>query len=142
MARKRQILSVFMDSSVLFAATLSQTGGSAKLFTLKKLKLQTSRIVLTEVERNIRGKLENYYLDRFFMLVSKMIILEQSPDNKLISEAKNAIVDKDAIILAEGKISKTNVIVTLDQKHFFTDSARNFVKPAKIMNPKELINLV
>ncbi|MEK7127705.1 MAG: type II toxin-antitoxin system VapC family toxin [Patescibacteria group bacterium] len=140
MARKRQNISVFVDSSVLFAATLSQTGGSAKLFTLKKLKLQTSRIVLTEVERNVREKLENYYLDRFFMLVAKMAILEQNPDDKLILESKKVIVDKDAIILAEGKISKANVIVTLDQKHFFTDSARNFVKPAKIMNPKELIN--
>lgn len=79
---------VFVDSSVLFSAVNSPTGGSSKLFTLKNIKLITSRVVLTETERNVREKLHEYHLDRLFMLVGKIGILKQLPDNKLIKKAK------------------------------------------------------
>ncbi len=63
---------IFLDSSVLFTAVNSPTGGSAKLFTLKNIKLTTSKLVLTETERNIREKLESYHLERFFLLTEKL----------------------------------------------------------------------
>lgn len=79
---------VFLDSSVLFTAVNSPTGGSARLFTLKKIKLVTSSLVLTEVERNIYKKLQNYHLKRFFLLVKKIEILKQEPNFQLIQKAK------------------------------------------------------
>lgn len=140
-ARRQNLTAVFVDSSVLFAAVLSPTGGSAKLFTLDKIKPQTSKVVLAEVERNVRAKGENYHIDRFFMLADKLELLDQVPNNLLIASAKKAIVEKDAVILAEAKQIKAKILVTLDKKHFLSAGAKKFLAPGKILTPKELIEL-
>jgi len=130
---------VFLDSSVLFTAVNSPSGGSAKLFTLKTIKLTTSKLVLTEVERNIHKKLEDYHLKRFFLLVSKIEISDQTPSDKLIEKARKAIVEKDAAILAEAKKTQADFLATLDKKHFLTSRAIAFLKPKKIMTPKMIL---
>lgn len=133
---------IFLDSSVLFTAINSPTGGSSKLFTLKRLMLCTSRVVLTEVERNVRQKLQSYHLDRFFLLTSKLQIINQKPEIALINKAKSAIHEKDAIILAEAKQADIDILVTLDMKHFFTEKAMKFIAPKKIMTPKMVIEMM
>ena len=133
---------VFLDSSVLFSAVNSPTGGSSKLFTLKNIKLITSNFVLTETERNVRKKLHEYHLDRFLMLVEKIEIIKQFPDERLIEKAGKVIVEKDSVILAESKKSKADFLVTLDQKHFLTDGTAKFLKPQKALAPKMLIEIV
>lgn len=130
---------VFVDSSVLFTAVNSPTGGSAKLFTLANIKLITSKLVLTEVERNVRKKLQEYHLERFFMLTAKMHITQQASNEKCIKKAQKAIVEKDALILAQAKEAKTDYLVTLDKKHFFANDAILFLKPQKIYTPKMLL---
>lgn len=129
----------FLDSSVLFSAVNSPIGGSSKLFTLKKIKLITSPIVLTEVERNVRGKLQSFHLERFFMLVSQINLMQQTPNQQLINQAKKIIVEKDAVILQEAKQAKANYLVTLDQKHFLNQKVDQFLKPQKVLTPKMLI---
>lgn len=133
------IRAVFVDSSVLFTAVNSPSGGSAKLFTLANIKLITSKLVLTEVERNVRKKLQEHHLERFFMLTAKMHIAEQTPDDNCIKKAQKAIVEKDAVILAQAKEAKTKYLVTLDKKHFLTNDAIRFLKPQKIYTPKMLL---
>lgn len=133
---------VFVDSSVLFSAVNSPIGGSSKIFTLKNIKLITSKIVLTETERNVRNKLQNYHLERFFMLADKLEIIKQLPNNKLIEKARRAIVGKDSIILAESYKSKADFLVTLDRKHFLTDSVAKFLKSQKTLTPKMLIEII
>ncbi len=135
MAKRRPTLSCFIDSSVLFSATNSPTGGSSKIFT-KNLKLIVSIVVLTEVERNIRDKLTDYHLKRFFLLVSKITILNQVPNQRQIESAKKVIVEKDAVILASAKLAKSQILLTLDQKHFLTPTVGEFMKPAQILTPK------
>lgn len=134
--------SAFLDSSVLFTATNSPTGGSAKLFTSDKLKLVTSLIVLVEVERNVRKKLQDYHLERFFMLSGKLMILTQELNKKLVSQAKKIIVEKDAMILAEAKQAKCDFLITLDKKHFLTDKVALFLKPQKAVTPKVILGLL
>lgn len=129
---------VFLDSSVLFTAVNSPTGGSAKLFTIKDIRLTTSKVVLAEVERNVREKLELYHLERFFTLVENMKILDQVPDEKLIEKAKKIIALKDAVILAEAKQARVSILVTLDKKHFLTLQVEKFLKPKKVITPKIL----
>lgn len=130
---------VFLDSSVLFTAVNSPAGGSAKLFTLSNISLLTSPVVLAEVERNVRKKLQAYHLERFFVLVKHLTILTQLPDKRQITRAQRVIVEKDAVILAEAKMSPCTILVTLDRKHFFTEEVRTFVKPMRILTPKDLI---
>lgn len=132
----------FLDSSVLFTAVNSPSGGSAKLFTFKNLKLISSSVVLTETERNVRKKLQSYHLERFFLLVDLLTIKKQKPDDKSISKAREIIAEKDAVILAEAKKAKCNFLVSLDKKHFLTAAASDFIKPQKIITPKMLIELV
>ena len=141
MARRRQVdlKSVFVDSSVLFTAANSPTGGSAKLFALKSIKLVVSPLVLTETERNIRKKLHSYELERFFKLVEKTHILDQKPDLDLVRQAKKVIAEKDAVILAEAKQSKSDFLVTLDKKDFLNESVSRFLKPSVALTPKDLI---
>lgn len=127
---------VFLDSSVLFSAINSPTGGSSKLFVTKRLHLVTSTVVIAEVERNVRKKLASYHLERFFLLVGQLTILSQTPDDACIKKAQAVIVEKDSVILTEAKQSKADIIATLDKKHFFTKPVMNFVKSQKIMTPK------
>lgn len=129
----------FLDSSVLFSAAASPTGGSSKLFTIKNLSLTTSPTVLTEVERNVRKKLQSHNLERFFMLVSKIILTSQKPNDQLIKKAMKVIAAKDAVILQEVKRSGSNFLVTLDKKHFLTTKVETFLKPQKVLTPKMLI---
>lgn len=136
MVTRRRDLKLFLDSSVLFTAVNSPTGGSAKLFTLQNIKLFVSKIVLHEVEKNVRNKLQDYHLDRFFMLVSKLSIIDQIPNEEQITKAKKVIAEKDAVILAEAKKSNCEYLITLDKKDFLQEKVYKFIKPKKILTPK------
>lgn len=133
---------VFVDSSVLFTATNSPTGGSSKLFTISGIKPVVSAWVLTETERNVRAKLHNYHLERFFNLVSKTQILDQQPNSDLVNKAKKVIAQKDAIILAEAKLSKVDFLVTLDRKDFLNEKVAKFAKPTRVLTPKMLFDFL
>lgn len=144
MADRRQasMKTVFLDSSVLFSAINSPTGGSAKLFITQGLTLTTSKVVLTEVERNVRKKLASYHLERFFLLVGQLTVLAQTPNDARIKKAQAVIVEKDAVILAEAKESKADILATLDKKHFLTKSVMDFVKPQQVLTPKMILGRV
>ncbi|MBI3577291.1 type II toxin-antitoxin system VapC family toxin [Candidatus Gottesmanbacteria bacterium] len=131
---------IFLDSSVLFSAINSPTGGSAKLFVTKGIKLVSSKVVLTEVERNVRKKLASYQLERMFLLFGQFTILPQRPNKALIRKAKAIIVEKDAVILAEAKQAKIDILATLDKKHFLTKAAQAFLQPQKILTPKMILD--
>lgn len=145
MGKRRQTLkrkTLFLDSSVLFSAVNSSTGGSAKLFTLKNIQIVTSKTVLTEVERNIRIKLTSFHLNRFFVLVNKLEILPQIPDKESIKKALEIIVDKDAVILSEAKKASCDYLVTLDKKHFLTHKVALFLEPQIVVTPALFLNTV
>lgn len=76
------------------------------------------------------------------MLVNKVKILKQVPDNRLIKKAQKVIVEKDSVILAESKQSDSGFLVTLDKKHFLTKQAEKFLFPQKVLTPKMLIALI
>ena len=142
MAKRRPTLNLFLDSSVLFTAVNSPTGGSAKLFTLPNVKLFVSKVVLHEVEKNVRKKLASYHLDRFFMLVTRLDIILSNPSENLIRQAKKVIVEKDAVILAEAKKSKCDYIITLDKKDFLQEKVFKFIKPKRILTPKMFFEIL
>lgn len=142
MATRRRDLKLFLDSSVLFTAVNSPIGGSAKLFTLPKVKPFVSKIVLHEVEKNVRNKLHDYHLDRFFMLVDKLSIIDQIPSEEQIIITRSVIAEKDAVILAEVKNSNCDYLITLDKKDFLQEEVFKFIKPKKILTPKQFFDLI
>lgn len=137
--RRPARVTTFVDSSVLFSAVNSPSGGSAKLFTVKNVRLVTSLTVLAEVERNVRKKLLDVHLRRFFFLVDQVTILDQKPNDTLIEKTREVIVEKDAVILAEAKQSRAPIVVTLDRKHFLTPGVSKFLKPQHVATPKILL---
>lgn len=136
MAKRRSAINLFLDSSVLFTAVNSSFGGSAKLFTITDVKLHVSRVVLHEVEKNVRKKLGEIYLERFFRLVEKVIIIDDVPSEKAIKLAKKIIVEKDAVILADFIRSKCSHLITLDKRDFLQGKVFEFVAPKKVWTPK------
>ncbi|MBI4009550.1 putative toxin-antitoxin system toxin component, PIN family [Candidatus Roizmanbacteria bacterium] len=133
---------VFLDSSVFFSAVNSPTGGSAKLFILKNIHIVTSKLVLTEVERNVRKKLLEYHLERFFVLVEKIKIMNLPPEVDLIKKAEKVIVKKDATILSQNKQAESNYLVTLDKKHFLQNEVHQFIAPTRVLTPKDLLQIL
>ena len=142
MVKRRPTLELFLDSSVLFTAVNSPLGGSAKLFTLPYVKLIVSKIVLHEVEKNVRKKLAEYHLNRFFMLVSKLNVISSKPSKTLINKARKVIAEKDSVILAEAKRSKCDYLITLDKKDFLKEEVFRFIKPKKILTPKMFFEIL
>lgn len=134
--RRSALKTLFLDSSVIFSAANSPFGGSAKLFTLKNTKLLTSSLVLAEVERNVKAKLQSYHLERFLNLAKMLSIYDSHPDEKTIIKAKKVIHPKDAAILVEAKMSKADCVITLDKRHFLTEKVANYLKPQKVLSPK------
>ena len=130
------MITVFLDSSVFFSAINSPSGGSAKLFTLKTIDLITSKLVLVEVERNVRKKLLDYHLERFFFLAEKIKIVD------FINKAEEVIAKKDAVILSQAKQARTNFLVTLDKRHFLKAKATKFISPTKVLTPKDLLQML
>ena len=121
---------------MLFAAVSSSYGGSAKLFTLPEIKLHVSTIVLHEVEKNVRKKLGELYLERFFRLVKQLVIIRSIPNDMDLKSAKEVIVEKDSVILAEFIKSECTHLITLDKRDFLQEKVFKFVKPKKIWTPK------
>ena len=136
MAKRRSALNIFLDSSVLFSAVYSVSGGSAKLFTLKNVNLVASKLVLTEVERNVRQKLQSYHLARFFMLAELLTITESNLSASEIVLTKKVIAEKDAAILADFKKSKCSILIILDKKDFLQERVLKFVKPKRVLTTK------
>lgn len=133
---------VFVDSSAFFTAVNSPSGGSAKIFSLsrREYKLVASKVILAETERNVSRKLLPLHLDRFFRLIELVEVLDQLPDDRLIQQAKQVIVAKDAVILAEASQARTGFLLTLEKKHFQTDPVKNFLVPTRIVTPKDLLS--
>lgn len=127
---------LFLDSSVLFSAVCSPTGGSSKIFSLKSYKLTVSTFVLTEVERNVRQKLFGYHLNRFLKLANELNIVNPKISKKELEQCRNVIIEKDATILAQAKILKVDYLVTLDKRDFLNDKVNDLLYPAQVVTPK------
>lgn len=142
MARS-SLKTVFIDSSVLFAACKSRYGASAlTLANCKKEKIKgyVSLYTIIEVKRNITYEIDQKVKQRLntLLLGSKLKLVE--PPEEEIVRCKEVIKDKDAPILAAALTAKVDVLVTLDKKDFFQPKVREFMHPTKIISPKDLIN--
>lgn len=100
------------------------------------MQLHVSAIVLHEVEKNVRKKLGEIYLERFFRLVQQLSVIETLPSRQAITRAERVIAAKDAVILAEFKRSRCTHLITLDKHDFLQDKVVEFVHPKKIWTPK------
>ena len=136
---------LFLDSSVLFSAGWSVTGGSAKLIMWAsegKITAVVSKNVIAEVESNVGKKLPQMYWPRLENLLSFLEIDRTTTDKQEFEEAKEVIILKDAVILVDAKRCGVEILVTLDKKDMLQPKVHKFMHPIKVMTPKEVIEML
>ena len=134
---------LFLDASVLIAAAGSPDGGSALLLEIgqtKNIPVLVTRLILREAERNIRMKLSEKALIRFYKIIADLdpeVI--PVPTDEDLAAASEIVATKDAHVLAGARKGKATHLVTLDRKHFLGDDQRERVLPVVACTPGELL---
>ncbi len=132
---------IFIDSSVLFAASRSRTGASAIILGLcHKSQIQgvISPQVVGEVKRNVAQKLNQKGKQRLNVYLLQAKLKLTTPTEEEVIECKKYINEKDAPILAGAIKSKAHYFVTLDID-FMAKTITNVVKPMAIVTPKRFL---
>lgn len=136
-------MKVFLDSSILFAASYSQTGGSTAIINLAKkgkLLLFSSRFAIKEAERNLSKKAKEHHLDRFYQILEEVKITLVDVKRDLAKKTFGKMTgEKDAPILAAAIKSKANFLLTFDRKHLLTPKVKRKSFPIIVLTPEELI---
>ncbi len=133
---------VFLDTSVLFAAVLSPTGGARKLFLLAEagvLRLVVGPTVLTECDEVIRRKAPGTSPRLAQLLAAAQTETSAAPTKRQIKTAESYVrYAPDARVLAEAICAEPDWFVTHDKEHFL--KSRTKIKlPFEIGTPGDLI---
>lgn len=135
-------LKVFLDTSVLFSAVLSSTGGARKLFLLGEaglLILVVGKHVLREADEVVRRKAPASLPLLAQLLELGGVETVPAPTHKQMESARSVITYRpDAYVLAEAIRSEADWFVTHDKEHFI--KARTSIKlPFEIGTPGDLL---
>ena len=118
----RKNLKVFLDTSVLFSAVLSQSGGARKLFHLAEaglLQLIVGITVLREADEVVRRKAPASLPLLAQLLEAGQVETCSAPTPKQIESARNLVAyAPDARVLAEAIRAEADWFVTHDKEHF------------------------
>jgi len=119
---------LFLDTSVIFAAVLSPTGGARKLFLLGEaglIQLVVGPTVLRECQEVIQRKSPATLPTLAQLLASASLETSQAPAQKQIGEAKAYVqYAPDAWVLAEAILARPDWFVTHDKEHFLKHRSR------------------
>ncbi len=138
-------MKIFLDSSVIIAALLSEKGGSAKIVKLceaKLLKIYISEDVIKEIEEVLGRKMPEAK-----PLFKKLLVFAHFKKVTVtvshIKRAKAWISDEnDAKILAAAKQSKVDYLITLDINDFIRDSSVSRKSGLVIVTPADFLQKV
>ena len=132
---------IFFDASILIAAILSPTGGSAKLLKLAKnraIVAITSQTVIDEVINHTEKIHKTPEEILLFVKESGLLVRERVTQTEI--EKVSGIVDStDAHLLVGARGAACQYLLTLDKKHLLRSDIRKNVAPLRIVNPKELL---
>lgn len=132
-------MKVFVDTSVLLAASASKTGGSAlvlRLGSVGRVKLVTSEAVVEEAIRNAE-KLHVTTIVIEHLVLSSNIRVDPPPAFALVEKYEAIVSEKDAHVIAAAMAAKTKVLITLDRK--LKEQGERSIKIIQILTPEELL---
>lgn len=136
-------MKVFFDASVIIAAMLSKTGGSALLLEYikaKKIIGITSLTVIDEIlDEDKFKKLKKSKEDIEQFIAESGLLVRKQVTASEITPYQGKVDIEDAHLIAGAKLTKCKYLVTLDQKHLLDENIRKRFLPLKIVSPKELI---
>ena len=140
------MITVFIDTSVLFSACLSKIGASALILGYcrkNKIKGLISLYVLSEIKKNAVQKLDQLTRQRlnFYILQSNLDIVD-NPTFDEIKICQEVINPKYAPILAAAVKNKANYLITFNTKDFLLPKVKDFVKSLTILTPRDFVMLI
>jgi predicted nucleic acid-binding protein len=117
--------SVFIDTSVMFAASLSETGHARDLIVAGargEFALVLSTFVIEELQRSLAAKAPRALpiLDAFLALGVARVV---DPPVELVRQVAGVVALKDAPIVAGAIHSEAPFLATYDRKHLLTQAA-------------------
>ena len=137
-----KVSKLFIDSSVLMAASISSTGFARDLIIRainNKFKIVVSDLVLEETVRNLANKASEALpvLQLFLETLNPEVV---SPTKSLVVKVSKVIELKDAPIVAGAIVAKVDYLVSFDRKHLLGHSKeiRTHFK-VKVVAPDELL---
>jgi len=134
-------MKVFLDASVIIAAFLSKTGGSAKILHLGKtgrVRLVTSETVIKEVRDNLKkvGRTQKQLIE---FINDFPLVIRQQITTADIKPYQKKIDEKDAHVVAGAKLTSCQHLITLDKKHLLKSEIKDKFVPLQIVSPKEFL---
>ena len=113
---------IFLDTSVIFSAVLSDTGGSRKLFRLGEagvIQLIVGPNVLRECEEVVRRKVPASLPTLAYLLELGLVEIASQPLDEIIQQAKAIVAyQPDAYVVSEAMGAEVDWFVTHDKEHF------------------------
>jgi len=134
---------IFIDTSVILAASKSKTGGSSYVMMLCRKKVINgcvSHYVVYEAKTksvNLFTQQEKRRLN--FLLLQCNIEIVNEPLEKEIQKYTQFIEKNDAPILAAAKMVGAHYLLTLNTKDFMKDKVRKCMHPIQVATPKDLL---
>lgn len=112
---------VFLDTSVLFAAVISRTGGSRLILKLGEagaVRLWVGQQVLQEADRVLARKAPGSQALFALLLDRAQVSVGPEPHETALVQSKAAVdYPPDAHVLAEALAAEVDYLVSLDRKH-------------------------
>lgn len=137
---------VFLDANIFFAGNRSPNGGSGFVLELakkKKLEVITTSQVLLEAKQNILKKLGISYLNRHYqnlLEIKPKIQPLEFITLKDIAKFRKILPIKNIPILLGAILSESQVLITLDRKHFLeNEKLKNINLSFEIINPGDFL---
>jgi predicted nucleic acid-binding protein len=133
---------VFLDTSVLFAAILSETGGSRLILKLGEagsIQIIVAPRVLQEAEGVLKRKAPQHK-GRFALLLDRAnVTVGPAPTADALAQV-SAVVDyaPDACVMAEALAASSDYLVSLDRQHL-AGNPRAGVMPFPIGTPGDFL---
>ena len=116
---------VFLDTSLVFAAVLSPSGGARKLFQLGEaglVKLSVGPNVLRECDEVVRRKVPTSLPTLAQLLEIGRVETTSVPTRKMIEIARSIVgYEPDTYVLAEAIMAEPDWFVTHDKVHFLKE---------------------
>ncbi|PZC47967.1 MAG: putative nucleic acid-binding protein, contains PIN domain [Chloroflexi bacterium] len=134
---------LFLDASVLVAASRSPSGGSALVIEVcegQVFRAALSGEVVLEARVNIAKKFGEVELIRFYEQLAAMGAHMAPPLSKVrLVECASIVGDKDAHVLASALECGAEFLLTLDRRHLITPEVQAAGLSTKVLTPGEFL---
>ena len=131
---------VFLDASCWVAAAGSSSGGSEAILKLAHagyLQIVVTQQVLSEAEHNIKNKLNEDALLRYYQKLGTLELEVIHPTTPAEESQWNALVaPKDCHVLAAAFKANVDALVSLDKKHIVNEQVKQGF-PIQVADTKE-----